>query len=89
MTRTLAADPGAVREALTDLEPFMAAAGFDEVTVDGDTVRVRNRVGIVDIELTLERVDAPDADWRTSSARASSTRCGRRTWFRRSPTGAR
>lgn len=62
VTRALDADPAAVRAAMTDLDPFMTAAGFDEVTVDGDTIRVRNRVGIADIELALELVDAPDAD---------------------------
>jgi len=39
----------------------MLASGFDEVTVDGDEIRLVNRVGIATIQLTVERVDAPDA----------------------------
>ncbi|WP_049936366.1 SRPBCC family protein [Haloplanus natans] len=59
--RTIDAPAAAVRDAITDLEPFMRAAGFDEVTVDGDDIHIGNRVGIATIELDLERVDAPDA----------------------------
>ncbi|MFB6195292.1 MAG: SRPBCC family protein [Haloplanus sp.] len=61
VTRTIAAAPSAVRDAITDLEPFMRAAGFDEVAVEGDLIHLTNRVGIAEIELTVERVDAPDA----------------------------
>jgi len=60
VSRTIAAPRPAIRDAVTDLEPFMLAAGFDEVDVDGDEMRVTNRVGIATIELTLERVDDPD-----------------------------
>lgn len=60
VTRTIEADPEAIAEAMADVEPFMAAAGFDEVAVDGDRIEVTNAVGIATIELTLERVD-PDA----------------------------
>jgi len=44
------------------LDQFMRASGFDEVHVDGETVRVANEMGIATIELTLELVDRPDAD---------------------------
>ncbi|MFB6256068.1 MAG: SRPBCC family protein [Haloplanus sp.] len=61
VTRTIDAPATAVRDAITDVEPFMRAAGFDEVAVDGDHIRIGNRVGIATIELDLERVDAPEA----------------------------
>lgn len=54
--RTLDAPPDAIRDALWDLEPFMAAAGFDEVETNDDRIRVANTVGIVTIELELEVV---------------------------------
>lgn len=56
------APPAAVRDALSRVEPFVAASGFDDVTVDGDTVAVANEVGVATIELTLGVVDDPDAD---------------------------
>ncbi|WP_248897062.1 SRPBCC family protein [Haloplanus halobius] len=61
VTRTIAAPESAVREAILDVEPFMRAAGFDEVDVDGDIIDLTNRVGLAEIELTVERVDDPDA----------------------------
>jgi carbon monoxide dehydrogenase subunit G len=61
VARTIAAPAEAVREAILDVEPFMRAAGFDEVTVDGDEIHLVNRVGIATIELTLEIVDDPTA----------------------------
>lgn len=62
VARTVGAAPAAVRSAMSELEPFMAAAGFDEVAVEDGTIRVRNRVGIADIELVLDLVDDPDAE---------------------------
>lgn len=59
--RTIPAPEETVRAAMEDVEPFMAAAGFDEVGVDGVTVRVANRVGPKTIELILELVDDPEA----------------------------
>jgi hypothetical protein len=47
---------------MNELDQFMRASGFDEVHVDGETVRVANEMGIATIELTLELVDRPDAD---------------------------
>lgn len=60
--RGLSAPPDGVRNAVQDVKPFMQAAGFDEVHVDNNTIRVSNQVGIVSIELTLEVVDHSDAD---------------------------
>jgi hypothetical protein len=61
VSRTIDAPKSAIRAAMDDVEAFMLAAGFDDVIVDGDEIILRNRVGIATIELTLERVDAPDA----------------------------
>jgi carbon monoxide dehydrogenase subunit G len=58
VSRTLDATPAAVRAAMEDVGPFMAAAGFDEVDVEGDTLRITNRVGI----LTLAVVDDAESD---------------------------
>lgn len=60
--RVVDAPPEAVRDALTRVEQFVAASGFDRVVVDGDTVEVANEMGVATIELTLELVDDPDAD---------------------------
>jgi carbon monoxide dehydrogenase subunit G len=61
VSRTIDAPAEAVSDAILDLEPFMRGAGFDDVTVDGDEIRIGNRVGIATIQLTLERVDDPEA----------------------------
>lgn len=61
LTRTIDAQPDAVTDAMADLEPFMLAAGFDEVVVDGEELRVANLVGIAEIELVLELVEDSDA----------------------------
>lgn len=61
VTRTIAASADAVRDAMRDLAPFTRSAGFDDVEVDGGTIRVANRVGIAEIELELAVVDDPDA----------------------------
>jgi len=62
LSRTIDASPTVVRESMNRLDQFMRASGFDEVHVDGETVRVANEMGIATIELTLELVDRPDAD---------------------------
>lgn len=59
--RTFDAPPDAVRDAMRDVEPFMAGAGFDDVERDGDTVTIQNRVGLFEIELVVDLVDR-DAD---------------------------
>ncbi|WP_435101608.1 SRPBCC family protein [Halarchaeum sp. P4] len=63
VSRHVAADPERVRAAMTDVGPFMRAAGFDEVHVadDGETFTLVNRVGVVEIELELAVADRPDA----------------------------
>jgi len=62
LERTIDAPPEAVRGAMADLEAFTAAAGFDEVSVDGDLISVANAVGPVEIELELRLLDEPDAE---------------------------
>lgn len=59
VTRTLEldADPEAVRPLVADAEPFTAAGGFEEVTVDGDRMRLRNRLGLATVELELRLRD--------------------------------
>lgn len=59
--RPIDASPDAVRDAMHDLEPFMASAGFDHVTVDGDRLTVANQVGPKEIELELVVEDEDDA----------------------------
>lgn len=61
LSRTIDAPPETVSDAIDDVEPFVRASGFDEVGVDGETVRVANDVGVASLELTLELVDDPDA----------------------------
>lgn len=61
LSRTIEAPPETLRDAIADVEAFVRSAGFDEVDVDGETVRVANDVGVASIELTLELVDDPDA----------------------------
>ncbi len=43
---------------MADLEAFTAAAGFDDVVVEGDTVTITNHVGF--LELSLELVVTTD-----------------------------
>jgi carbon monoxide dehydrogenase subunit G len=57
LTRTVPADPETVTDLITDVAPFMRAAGFDEVTLDGDDLAIENRVGLFEIELDLELVE--------------------------------
>ncbi|MFW5973880.1 MAG: SRPBCC family protein [Natrialbaceae archaeon] len=57
VSRTIAASREEVAEAMHDLEPFMKAAGFDEVTVDGEEFTIENSVGLLSISLDLRLVD--------------------------------
>lgn len=57
LSRTIGAPETVVREHVLDLKPFMEAAGFDEVTVDGDRIDISNSVGLLTIDLTLRVVD--------------------------------
>jgi hypothetical protein len=46
----------------------MAAAGFDEVTLDGDEITIVNGIGFAAIELDLTLVDRPDAELASEQA---------------------
>jgi len=61
MERPFEASPEAIRALVTDVEPFLLACGFDDVSVDGSRVHIENSVGLATIELDLELVDDPDA----------------------------
>lgn len=62
VTRELAAPAEEVRALIADVEPFMRAGRFDEVSVDGDEIRLANTVGmLLRIELTLAIVDREGA----------------------------
>ncbi|MFB6187265.1 MAG: SRPBCC family protein, partial [Halobacteriaceae archaeon] len=50
-----------ISSAIHDVKPFMKAAGFDEVIVDGSTIIVANQVGPIHIELTLKIRDVDGA----------------------------
>jgi len=58
--RTIAAPESEVRELVTDVGPFMEAAGFDEVAVERDIVTITNHVGLLTIELTLRVLESDD-----------------------------
>lgn len=61
VARKFETSPTCLRKVIRDVEPFMLAAGFDHVSVDGTRIVVANRVGIMEIELTLRIVDDADA----------------------------
>ncbi|WP_415379633.1 SRPBCC family protein [Halosimplex sp. TS25] len=61
VSRRIDAPPERVRTAMDDLEAFMLAAGFTEVTVDGDEMHLENQVGLATVTLDLRVVDT-DAD---------------------------
>lgn len=61
VSRELDASPDAVRDAIRDVEPFMRAGGFDEVSVDGDSMRIVNGFAVAQIELHLDLFEATDA----------------------------
>lgn len=58
VTKDIEAPTDEVAAVLNDVEPFMRAAGFDEVSVDGDTLHLANEVGPVRIELALAVVES-------------------------------
>lgn len=55
--RVVEAPTGSVEPLMTDVEPFMRTAGFDEVGLDGDVLFIRNSVGLMTVELELELVE--------------------------------
>jgi len=61
LSHVVDAQPSAVREAITDVEPFTRAAGFDEVELDGDRLEIAKAVGLLKISLSLRLLDVPDA----------------------------
>lgn len=61
VTRDISAPGDQVRDRILDVEPFMEAAGFTDVVVEEDEIRISNTVGIFQIELVLVVVDRPDA----------------------------
>jgi carbon monoxide dehydrogenase subunit G len=61
-TRRIVAPPDAVQDAMADVEAFVESAGFDDVEVDGETIRVANQVGLAEIELELVAVEREGAD---------------------------
>lgn len=62
LSQQIDASPEAVREVVADAEPFMAAGGFDEVTVEGDRLELVNVLGLATMELELELIEDPDAE---------------------------
>ncbi|MFB6295612.1 MAG: SRPBCC family protein [Halobacteriales archaeon] len=61
LSREIAAPAATVRDAIEDVETFMRAAEFDEVTVADGTIEIANTVGFLRIELALDMVDRPGA----------------------------
>jgi hypothetical protein len=60
-SRVVEADREAVRAAIEDVEPFMRAAGFDEVERDGADLRIAKAVGLLKISLDLRLLDEASA----------------------------
>lgn len=57
VSREVDENPAMIEDAFEDLDAFMRAAGFDDVTVEGDRVTVRRTLGLAELELTLEVID--------------------------------
>ncbi len=57
LSRSFEGSRAVVADAMGDLQPFMEAAGFSEVFVDGDRIEIHNDVGLLSIELTLRCFD--------------------------------
>lgn len=60
LSREVAAPTDTVRAAIRDVEAFMRAAMFDEVTVTDGTIEIANNVGFLRIELALDVIERPD-----------------------------
>jgi hypothetical protein len=58
LSRSFEGSRAVVEDAMLDLGPFMEAAGFDEVRVEGDIIEIANHVGLLTIELSLRVVDS-------------------------------
>jgi len=61
VSRSIPAESEQIRAEMENLEAFMEAAGFDEVTVDGDQFTIENSVGMLTIDLTLRVVETDAA----------------------------
>jgi carbon monoxide dehydrogenase subunit G len=61
ISRRVDAAPDRVRDLMDDLEGFMLAAGFTDVTVNGDEMHLENQVGLATVELGLRLVERDDA----------------------------
>jgi hypothetical protein len=57
VSRTIRAPEAPIRQAMHEIGPFMEAAGFDRVTVDGHQFTIENDVGLLSISLTLQTID--------------------------------
>jgi len=57
VSRRVGAPPERVCELMDDLEAFMLAAGFTDVTVDGEEMHLENQVGLATVTLDLRLVD--------------------------------
>lgn len=61
VSRRVDAPPERVRELMSDLEEFMLAAGFTDVTATDETIHLENRVGLATVTLDLRVVERPGA----------------------------
>jgi carbon monoxide dehydrogenase subunit G len=60
LSRVIDAPKSAVADAISDIEPFTRAAGFDEVSLSGDRLDIAKAVGLLKISLSLRILDEPD-----------------------------
>lgn len=60
LSRTFAAPPEAIRTLVEDVEPFMRAAGFSTVEVEGDDLTISKGFALARIKLELTLLDEPD-----------------------------
>ncbi|MFB6312250.1 MAG: SRPBCC family protein [Salinirussus sp.] len=54
--RSIATPLDRVKSAITDVESFLRSAGFDSVAVDGDSIVIKNHVGLLTIRLDCRLV---------------------------------
>jgi hypothetical protein len=57
VTRRVDAQPESVRAAIEEVEWFMRAAEFTDVTVEDGTIVIENRVGLATLTLTVDVVE--------------------------------
>lgn len=60
VSRTVDGTPEEIRDVVDDIEAWIAACGFDDVTVDGQHVHITNAVGLLTIELDLRLQETDD-----------------------------